>query len=518
MKSLSVALLAASLALGRFNDVSLNIVNSPGAPDGFPRTLITANGTFPGPLIRAKKGDTLRVTVNNKLTDPSMRRSTSIDFDGIFFDTANSYNEGTPFVTTCPLGPNTSYTYVLPLTQTGTYWYHSQLSVQYADGLRGPLVIYDDNDPLKNLYDVDDETTIWQVGDWWHNTSTANLASYIPSELIPVSDSGTFNGAGRYNTGPLTPYAVSTVKKGLRYRFRIINISTRSSFTMSVDNHNLTIIAADGVETVPHTVNQFIAHAGQRYDVVITANQPVANYWINAVISGGNPVHNPLLNATLSRGVFRYQGAPSAEPTSPITLGPTNPNFLNEADLRPLIPEPAPVPTINLTFVPTMTDGGPAQWNINNVSYISPITPTLVKVLDGADTAADFNKTENTFIIPRGAVVQVTFPPDPDDELHPFHLHGNNFYVIKANQSDAINVVNPLRRDVTAAGNGGTILRFTTERPGPWFFHCHIFFHLAAGLGSVMLEDPTTIQKTVKPTAQWDNLCAAYNALPPDLQ
>nr|GAT57161.1 laccase 2 precursor [Mycena chlorophos] len=521
MKSLSFILASlAGFVHAATNDVTLDIFNVVAAPDGFVRSLVTANGTFPGPLIKATKGDTVRVTANNKLTDPTMRRSTSINFDGIFFDTENSYNEGTPFVTSCPLGPNTSYTYELPLVQTGSYWYHSDVSVQYGDGLRGPFIIYDPDDPQAHLYDVDDESTIWQVGDWWHNTSVANLASYIPSELIPVSDSGTFNGAGRYNGGPLVPYAVSNVKSGVRYRFRIINISTRSSFTMSIDNHTMTIIAADGVPLVSHEVNEFIMHAGQRYDVVVTANQPVGNYWINAILSGGNPAHNLNLNATLGRGVFRYEGAPNEEPTTPMTLGPVNPNFLNEGDLRPLFPEPAPIPTINFTLSPAMNVGGPAVWNLNvsDTQYISPTVPTLVKVLDGVVNASGFNSTENTFIIPKGAVVQVTFPPDPDDELHPFHLHGNNYYVIKANQSDEINLTNPLRRDVTALGNGGTILRFTTDRPGPWFFHCHIFYHLAAGLGSVMLEDPITVEHETKPTKVWDDLCAAYNALPPELQ
>lgn len=66
------------------------------------------------------------------------------DFDGIFFTTENSFNEGSAFVTACPIAPNASYTYEVPLIndQTGTFWYHSQLSVQYSDGLRGPLVIY----------------------------------------------------------------------------------------------------------------------------------------------------------------------------------------------------------------------------------------------------------------------------------------------------------------------------------------------------------------------------------------
>ena len=39
---------------------------------------------------------------------------------------------------------------------TGTFWYHSHLSTQYCDGLRGAFVVYDPNDPHASLYDVDD--------------------------------------------------------------------------------------------------------------------------------------------------------------------------------------------------------------------------------------------------------------------------------------------------------------------------------------------------------------------------
>jgi len=81
-----------------------------------------------------------------------MRLSTSLDFDGILFQGENLYNEGTPFVTNCPIGPGDSYTYEVPLgEQTGTYWYHSQLSVQYLDGLRGPLIIYGEFEFGRNI-------------------------------------------------------------------------------------------------------------------------------------------------------------------------------------------------------------------------------------------------------------------------------------------------------------------------------------------------------------------------------
>ncbi|KAG6897165.1 hypothetical protein C0992_003671 [Termitomyces sp. T32_za158] len=59
----------------------------------------------------------------------------------------------------------------------------------------------------------------------------------------------------------------------------------------------------------------------------------------------------------------------------------------------------------------TSDTAGKAQWNVNNVSYLPPEVPTLVKVLDGANNANDFNITENTFIIPKNSVIQVDFPP-----------------------------------------------------------------------------------------------------------
>ncbi|KAK7024890.1 laccase 2 [Favolaschia claudopus] len=500
--------------------ITLDIVNGHVAPDGFSRSAVLANGTFPGPVITANKGDTLVVKVNNKLTDNTMRLSTSVDFDGVFIDTPGIYDEGSPFVTTCPFGPGTSYTYTLPLgTQTGTFWYHSQLSMQYADGFRAPLVIYDPADPLAHLYDVDNENTILTVADWWHNSTIPLLQSYINTQIIPVADAGLFNGAGRFNGGPKTKYSVVSVTRNTRYRFRLINMSARSDFMVSIDNHTMTIIEADGVATTPHTVNILDMLAGQRYSVVVTANQPIGNYWINTVLGGGNPARNLNLNVTLGRGVLHYAGAPNAEPTTPMTLGPANPIPLVEGDLRPLVPEVPPAPDFNLTFVTSMTanasspSGFNTQWNINNVSYISPVIPTLVKILDGANSAADFNKTENTFVFPANKVIQVTFPPSDEDELHPFHLHGNNFWLIKSNASEP-NFVNPIRRDVAGAGSGGTIVRFTTDKPGPWFFHCHIFWHFNVGLASVIAGGLEETREQVHPDDAWDALCPAYNALP----
>ncbi|KAJ7187237.1 Cu-oxidase-domain-containing protein [Mycena filopes] len=502
--------------------ITLDIVNGPVAPDGFTRIGVLANGTFPGPPLVATKGQTLVVKVNNKLTDDSMRRSTSINFDGVFIDSDNVFNEGSPFVDTCPFGPGDSYTYTLPLgNQTGTFWYHSELSVQYGDGLRGTLIIYDPEDPLAHLYDVDDASTVLTVADWLHNTSTSTLASYLATQIIPVSDAGLVNGKGRFNGGPEVEYSAVSVVKGKRYRFRLLNISTRANFivistTSYVDT--LTIIEADGVATVPHEVNVLTIHAGQRYSFVLTANQPIGNYWINAFINTGSPARNLNLNPLLSRGIIRYVGAPNAEPQTPMTAGPTGAaaHPLNEWELTPLIPTPAPEPDFNLTFR-TFMPAGLTQWEINNISYIPPSVPTLIKVLDGDTQQMDFNQTENTFLFPLHKTVQVEII-DAINEGHPFHMHGMNYWVIKSNGSDIVNTINPIRRDVAVTGNGTLVVRFRTDKPGPWSFHCHIFYHFAAGLVSVIGAGFDQLGKTVHPTEAWERLCPAYDALPPNEQ
>ncbi|KAH0585153.1 hypothetical protein H2248_008411 [Termitomyces sp. 'cryptogamus'] len=495
---------------------TLDIANKDLAPDGQMRSTVVANGQYPGPAITAVKGQTLRVTVNNKLTDPTMRRSTTVSFDGVFQTTQNAYNEGSAFVTTCPIAPNASYIYEVSLgDQTGTFWYHSELSVQYVDGLRGPLIVYDPQDPLAHLYDVDDLSTIIQLGDWWQTSSETLLAAYQGDGVVPISDSGTVNGIGRFQGGPEVPFAVTQVVSGKRYRLRIINESARNVFTVSIDNHPLTIIEADGVATVPHTVDLIEMLAGQRYSVVITADQPVANYWLNAPFTGGSPARNLHQNATLSRSILRYKGAPIAEPTTPWTAGPANGTSLVEADLRPLDAIPAcptfssaPTPDVNITLDLTVVPNA-AIWNVNNVSYLPPKVPTLNQILAGADTQVDFNVTENTFVLPANKTVQISFPPTDDDDAHPLHLHGNNFWVIKSMSSTDINTVNPIRRDVVGVGGSGTTIRFRTDNAGPWFFHCHIFWHKAAGLATVMVADPEAIQKETKPSKAWNALCPA---------
>ncbi|KAG9073537.1 laccase, partial [Ceratobasidium sp. UAMH 11750] len=346
--------------------------------------------------------------------------------------------------------------------------YHSHLASQYVDGLRGPLVIYDPNDPQKNLYDVDDENTIVMLEDWYHTPAPAlEKQMFSPSNtalLSPVPDSALINGKGRYVNGPKTPRSVINVTPGKRYRLRVINASAIGSYTFSIEGHNMTIIEADGIAHQPLTVASFQIYAGQRYSVIVEANKPVANYWIRSPITVGGAGTNPNLDPTDVFAVLHYAGAPDAEPTT--EQGTASGVALLESDLHALENPGAPggsAPadvSLNLAIGRTTKDGI-LQFTFNNIKYEAPSLPTLLKILaNNATNDADFSTSEHTIALPHNKVIELKITGGAD---HPIHLHGHAFDVVKSLGQTTPNYVNPPRRDVIRVGGAGVVIRFKVQ-------------------------------------------------------
>ncbi|KAG1743108.1 laccase [Suillus lakei] len=467
----------------------LTIVNRVIAPDGFKRSATLAGGIFPGPLIKAQKNDNFSINVMNQLQDKDMPLSTSVHWHGIKQQKTN-WADGTSFISQCPIPPNRSFLHQFSAAnQTGTYWYHSHFSTQYCDGLRGPLVIYDPEDPHKDLYDVDDENTVITISDWYHDPTTV-----LNKIAGPVTNNSTLiNGLGRYPGGPMSPLSVINVEQGKRYRFRVLGLSCDPSYNFTIDGHTMTIIEADGVETVPETVDSLPVLAGQRYSVIVHANQPVTNYWVRAL-------SNLLVNQTsaqtfsggLNQAILRYKGAPEEDPTS--SPGPYVLPF-NEAKLASLMDIPAPgVPGIGKADISLNLIAGNVNglFTINNVSYHSPPTPILLQMLSGAQHPSDLLPIGSVYELPPNKVVEVSIPYTAAalGGPHPMHLHGHNFAVVRVAGNNTPNFVNPIWRDTVSMGSAGdnVTFRFVTDNAGPWFFHCHIDFHLNNGFAAIMAE------------------------------
>ncbi|KAK0488306.1 laccase lcc5, partial [Armillaria luteobubalina] len=484
------------------------------SPDGFQRLAALANSRIDGTLITGKKGDVFKINVVNQLNNNTILQSTSIHWHGLFQKGTN-WADGPPaielltavtYLNQCPIVKNDSFLYTFNSAgQAGTFWYHSHLSTQYCDGLRGPLIIYDPNDPHAGLYDVDDDSTsILTLSDWYH-TPAKQLG-------FPTPDAILINGMGRWNQNPTQDLAVVNVTKGTRYRIRMLNVGCDAAYTFSIDNHLMTIIEVDGVNHVPYTVDEIQIFAGQRYSFVLNADQDIGNYWIRAAPSVGPAGFAGGINSA----ILRYSGAPVAEPS---TVATTSVLAMNETQLVPLENPGAPGSPVaggvdvakNLAFAFSA-----GAFTVNGVTFVPPTTPVLLQLLSGAQNANDLLPQGSVYPLPLNATIEISMPGGVIGGGHPLHLHGHTFDVIRSAGSSVYNYKNPVRRDVVNIGTTGdnVTIRFTTDNPGPWFLHCHIDWHLQAGFAIVFAEAPDQWNSTINPTDQWRNLCPTYNAEP----
>ncbi|KAJ2527817.1 ferroxidase fet3, partial [Coemansia sp. RSA 1933] len=124
------------------------------------RRVIGINNKWPPPAIHVDLGDTLVIKANNKLDV-----GTTLHAHG-FHQNGTNYYDGVPGHTECGIAPNMTYTYVMPVTQAGTFWIHGHYASQSADGLRAPLISH----PLQEHYHYDEDVVV-TLEAWYHRSS-----------------------------------------------------------------------------------------------------------------------------------------------------------------------------------------------------------------------------------------------------------------------------------------------------------------------------------------------------------
>ncbi|KAI9228012.1 MAG: Cupredoxin [Piptocephalis tieghemiana] len=504
---------------GKVRAYDFSISEFPASPDGYSRNIYGINGQYPGPPIVMNKGDKALVRVENHLHVP-----TSIHFHGMY-QRGTPWNDGVTGGTQCPIPVSDSYTYSVDTgDQSGTTWYHSHTSSQYSDGVLGPLIIQDPDDPNKHLYD---EEIIVILTDWYHTPTHKLLKAYLAPESngnSPSPDSVLINGKGRFNCTSLhdaglegfgrcepdAPRESFHFVPGRRYRIRIINASNDSAFTFSIDGHRLTLIETDMTPVQPHTVDRLSIHVAQRYSVVVEADAAVDNYWMRAELSDTCMfVHNPLLDR-MGLAEIRYDGSPEGEPTSK-SVHEVKEKECVDLDYRSLIPieaqeaeHPSKRYVLNFYFNPD--EKGVRRGYVNNSTYaVEPYNPVLNKVFDDVRT---FKKSESVIVLEKDEIIELVLNNFWGRE-HPFHLHGHEFQVLSWNTSShydphhsptAYNLENPIRRDTTTVpARGYSVIRFRSNNPGVWAFHCHIEWHLEDGLLVNFIEQPSKIERMRPP-------------------
>ncbi|MFM1959287.1 MAG: hypothetical protein RL588_804 [Pseudomonadota bacterium] len=271
-------------------DIKLTIGHTPITIDGKQSHAVTINGTVPGPLLRLKEGQRVRIAVTNTLDE-----DTSIHWHGLLVP---FQMDGVPGVSFPGIPPGQTFVYEFPVIQSGTYWYHSHSGLQEAEGHYAPIVIEPaDADPVtadrEHVIVLADHSEMHphlifkrlkqQGGVFNYQRQTIagllagkdqTLAERIewakmlmdPTDISDVTGAvQTFliNGHGPKDnwTGLFTP--------GERVRLRFINAAAQMIFNVRIPGLKLTVVAADGQNVRPVEVDEFQIGNAETYDVIV---------------------------------------------------------------------------------------------------------------------------------------------------------------------------------------------------------------------------------------------------------
>ncbi|KAM0786927.1 hypothetical protein ACM66B_002349 [Microbotryomycetes sp. NB124-2] len=500
-------------------------------PDGmFDKVAVGINGTWPPPILEVRANDTVRIHATNQV---GPGETASIHHHGIYFN-GTGYYDGAPGITQCGIPPNQTLTYEVPVDlQHGTYWWHSHNGDQYMDGLRAPFIIHAENEP----YEYDEEMVVI-LGDWYHEPSKVMnkqfMSKFNPTGAEPVPQSaliyfaknGSYlpaNDNVAYNENATLPFEPNKT-----YRLRVLNTGSFAMLFMWIDGHQMSVIEVDGVDVEKFEVDKLTMSVAQRYSVLVTTkNETNSNYLmhVNFDYTMFDQVPEDLkLNYTAT--VSYDEGLPVAPEEFRYDM-----DLMEDHLMVPIVAEPQLVPTKNVTFTVTFDtyDDGSNRAAFNDITFSMPKTPTLFSTLSmGNDSglAQVYGPQTHAVVLEKHDVVNLKIV-NADGNAHPFHLHGHKFQITRVTTNDTsedpeINPVevydapNPSRRDVVIVpGEGGAVnIQFVADNPGAWIFHCHIDWHMTAGLAAVFIEAPTEAQQVLQLPQVMKDQCAALGISP----
>lgn len=445
--------------------------------DNTMKTAWTYNGTVPGPQLRVKQGETIKVVLNNELPEP-----VTIHWHGL---PVPNNMDGIPGITQNAVKPKESFTYEFKVDVPGTYWYHShQNGVNQVDkGLYGSIVV----EP-KDAEPVDKDFTL-VLDEWMEDDSMAemhngggshsghsqstdssehanmDMSGMSDAEMMPLMYT-IFSANGK--TGSAIQPLI--VKKGEKVRIRLINAGYLSH-KMHLPGHSFTIVSTDGqpIHNPPETQDQLLNIApGERYDVVFVADHP--GKWLldeHSTNPGAKSLAIPIV----------YEGEEHASVKSEsMDLPVVDITKYGEAAKGTFSLNDQYDVTYSMDLNTDMSHGG-MTFTINGKTY--PDTPPLD--------------------VKEGDLVKVKMVNRSPEDIHPMHLHGHFFQVLSMDGQPISG--SPLVKDTLNILPGEEyVVAFKADNPGNWMFHCHDLGHAAKGMMSEVKYDGFKPDFTIDPT------------------
>ncbi|GLT62792.1 hypothetical protein SLA2020_354020 [Shorea laevis] len=490
------------------------------------KSMLVVNGTFPGPTIAVRKGDTAYVNVHN-----NGDYGVTIHWHGVK-QPRNSWSDGPENITQCPIQPGKKF--------------HSRI--------HGAIVILPE---LGTKYPFDqqpDDEVVLVLGEWYLGDVKEIIDNATETGGDPkVSDAFTINGQPGFpnNCSNETTYSVS-VEHGKTYLLRIVSAVMNEEMFFGIADHNITVVGRDGAYIKPIITDYVLITPGQTMDVLLTANQTPGHYYMAAT---------PFMDASApydssnTSAILKYTGNYTAPSSPPYPSLPSvndtvaADNFTDSVRSLASKEYPIDVPqeiderlfiTVSVNQLPCNKDScdGPngtmLAASLNNVSFVTPkidILQAYYMNMQGIynDTFPSypphvFNYTgisASEYLIPSTGTkvrmidwlskVEIVFQGTNIllAENHPMHLHGFSFYLVGSGYGNFDNVTSPKTYnlvdppEVNTIGvpqNGWAAIRFLADNPGVWFMHCHLERHSSWGMDTVLIvRNGTTEEQSMLP-------------------
>ena len=502
---------AAGLSGTEFDlDIGVTTVNITGRR----RPATTVNGMLPGPVLHWREGDALTIRVRNRLSV-----ATSIHWHGILLP---ADMDGVPGLSFPGIAPGETFVYRFTVRQHGTYWYHAHSGFQEQTGLYGPIIIeprhgstamqehvvmlsdWMDQDPSSvfrtlrlhsDAFDYGKRT----LGDFLRDAREQGLANasaerrmwgemrMSPTDLQDVSAA-----VYTYLVNGLPPAGNWTglFEPGQPLRLRLINGAAMTVFDVRVPELPLTVVAADGQEVEPVEVDELRLAPAEICDVLVTPRESRAyTVFAQALDRSG------FARGTLAPRVGADAGSPGSGAGVLAAVPALDPRpLLSMADMG-MGPPDAAGRRLNdpgvglrdngrrvLTYADLRTLGGPLDARPPQREIELHLTGHMMRYVWGFD-GRKFSDSEPIELMLGEHVALVLI----NDTMmtHPIHLHGMWLEVL--DEAGRFQV-----RKHTVVVQPGQKLRATVQvdAPGSWAFHCHLMFHMEAGMFRVVRVVP----------------------------
>ena len=515
-------------------DIELAIGNHHFATGNRSGHAVAVNGTIPGPLVRLREGQQARLHVTNTLAEDS-----SIHWHGLLVP---FQFDGVPGVSFPGIRPGERFTYDFPIRQSGTYWWHSHSGLQEQAGHYGPIIVESaDPDPR---YDRDyvvllSEFTPLHPHDIMRKLKVGE--HYFQRDMLTASE-GTMAGAMRRMWGKMrmNPRDISDVTgstytflinghgpqddlqfafvPGERVRLRVINGSAMTFFNLRIPGVPMTVIQADGQEVDEVEVDEFQIGVAETYDVIVSP--PAGSHAIVAEamdrsgmgiasltshkghIATPPPLRQiPTLtmadmgmmdhSAHSGSGMASMEGMDhSMRDTSALPA---------DVEAGPGVDMVAPMPMDRMDFpglgldtvshrVLRYTDLRARRMNphreIDREMEIH-LTGNMERYMWSFDGRKFTAVTDDPIRFGYDERVRVKLV-NQTMMAHPIHLHGHFFELVNG----ADHMHQPLKHTVVVQPGGTATFDLTANEPGDWAFHCHLLYHMHAGMMQVVTVRP----------------------------